>query len=69
MKPNVYLVCLSPFMLSGDMVRVDDLVEVTNSEAKNLLDRDKARLATSDDGVPEGSEDDSDTEESDPDEE
>ncbi len=63
MSQNVYLVVTSAFVLAGDIVTPDMLVEVTDSEARNLLSRGKARLATADDGVPvEGQEDDAESE-------
>lgn len=52
MKQNVHLVVTSAFMLTGDMVVEGDIVEVTNAEARDLLDRGKARPATAEDGVP-----------------
>lgn len=51
MKQNVHLVVTSAFMLAGDMAVEGDIVEVTNAEARDLLDRGKARLATAEDGV------------------
>lgn len=52
MKSNVYLVVTSAFMLAGDMVTEGQIVEVTNAEARDLLERGKARVATAEDGVP-----------------
>lgn len=53
MKQNVHLVVTSAFMLAGDMAVEGDIVEVTNAEARDLLDRGKARVATAEDGVPD----------------
>jgi hypothetical protein len=51
MKQNVHLVVTSAFMLAGDMAVEGDIVEVTNAEARDLLERGKARVATAEDGV------------------
>jgi hypothetical protein len=51
MKQNVHLVVTSAFMLAGEMAVEGDIVEVTNAEARDLLDRGKARPATAEDGV------------------
>jgi hypothetical protein len=51
MKQNVHLVVTSAFMLAGDMAVEGDIVEVTNAEARDLLERGKARPATAEDGV------------------
>jgi hypothetical protein len=45
MKQNVHLVVTSAFMLAGDMAVEGDIVEVTNAEARDLLDRGKARVS------------------------
>lgn len=52
MAPNVYLCVTSAFMLNGGIAKKDDLVEVTDAEARDLLKRGKARVATEEDGVP-----------------
>lgn len=52
MTQNVHLVVTSAFMLAGDMAVEGDIVEVTNAEARDLLERGKARVATAEDGVP-----------------
>lgn len=56
MRDTVFLVCLSAFMLAGDMVVPGDIAEVTDSEARDLLGRGKARPATAADGVPDDEE-------------
>lgn len=48
---SFYLVVLSAFLLDGAMVRAGDIIEVPGDDAKDLLRRGKARLATADDGV------------------
>lgn len=53
MKDNVFVVCMSAFMLAGDMVVPGEIAELTDSEARNLLGRGKVRVATADDGVPQ----------------
>jgi hypothetical protein len=62
MKQNVHLVVTSAFMLAGDMAVEGDIVEVTNAEARDLLDRGKARPATAEDGVADEPEADADGE-------
>jgi hypothetical protein len=49
MSDTVFLVVKSAFVLSGDIVTEGMLVEVTNAEARDLLSRDKARVATEED--------------------
>lgn len=39
----------SSFLVGGKIAQPGDIVEVTNSEAKDLLHRDMATLATADD--------------------
>lgn len=56
MKDNVYLVATSAFMVAGSMILADDIVEVSDSEARDLLSRGKARVATAEDGVPQDDE-------------
>jgi hypothetical protein len=53
MAQNVYLVVASAFVLAGDIVTAGELVEVTDSEARDLLGRGMARVATAEDGVPQ----------------
>lgn len=45
-----HLVMLSGVMIAGAMAVADDIVEVAEDEARNLLHRNKARLATAEDG-------------------
>lgn len=52
MAQNVYLVVESAFVLAGDIVVRGELVEVSDSEARDLLRRGMARVATEQDGVP-----------------
>ena len=49
---NVYLVVTSAFVLAGEIAKPGELVEVSDSEARDLLNRGKARPATEEDGVP-----------------
>lgn len=53
MKDNVFVVCMSAFMLAGEMVVPGEVAELTDSEARDLLGRGKVRVATADDGVPD----------------
>ncbi len=53
---NVYLVVTSAFVLAGDIVKNGELVEVTESEAREFLRRGMARVATESDGVPQAGE-------------
>lgn len=48
MTKSVYLVAVSAFVLAGVMAKPGDVVEVTEDEAVNLLNRGKATLATED---------------------
>lgn len=50
-KPNVVLKITSSIAIAGQVVTPGQLVEVTNSEAKNLLALGKAVVATEEDGV------------------
>lgn len=54
---SVFLVLTSAIAIDGRVVRANTLVEVTQAEAKNLLQRGKARLATEDDGAPSDNDD------------
>jgi hypothetical protein len=49
MQDTVYLVVLSAFMLAGEIAMPGEVVEVTNSEARDLLGRNLARVATEED--------------------
>lgn len=53
MKDNVFVVCMSAFMLAGEMVVPGEVAELTDSEARDLLGRGKVRVATAEDGVAE----------------
>lgn len=53
---SVFLVIVSAVAIDGNIATAGTLVEVTDAEARNLLHRGKARLATAEDGVPEGDE-------------
>lgn len=48
-KQSVFLVALASVMVGGEMATSGTLMEVTDAEARNLLHRGKARLATDDD--------------------
>ena len=52
MSKTIFLVLTSAIVISGGICRAGSLVEVSELEAKNLLARGKARLATADDGAP-----------------
>lgn len=52
MSKSIFLVLTSAIAIDGGICRKDSLVEVSEMEAKNLLARGKARLATADDGAP-----------------
>jgi len=52
MAQNVYLVVTSAFVLAGEIAKNGEIVEVSDSEARDLLRRGMARVATEHDGVP-----------------
>ena len=52
MKQNVFLIVTSAFVLAGDIAKPGELVEVSDSEARDFLRRGMARVATEEDGVP-----------------
>lgn len=54
MSKTIFLVLTSAIAIDGGICRKDSLVEVSELEAKNLLSRGKARLATASDGAPVG---------------
>lgn len=49
MPDSVYLKVTSAFLIGGEIARKGEIVEVSNVEAKDLLSRGKATLATSED--------------------
>ena len=49
MSDTVFLVVITAFMLAGEVALPGEVVEVTTAEARDLLDRGKARVATADD--------------------
>jgi len=51
MKPNVILKLTSAIVVAGQVIKPPALVEMTDSEARNLLHRGKAVVATEADGV------------------
>lgn len=53
MMKSFFLVLTSAIAIEGNICRAGALIEVSEREAKNLLARGKARLATVDDGAPE----------------
>lgn len=53
MRKTVVLKVVSAIAVAGQVIRPGGLVEVTESEAKNLLHRGKCVVATEDDGVEE----------------
>ena len=60
-KESVFLKLTSAIAIDGAVVRAGSLVEVTQAEAKNLMHRGKAVLATERDGAPVGGADDKPT--------
>lgn len=52
MNKSIFLVLTSAIAIDGAIARAGSLVEVSELEAKNLLHRGKARLATAEDGAP-----------------
>lgn len=53
MKDSVFLVIESAVVIDGQIASKGALVEVTDTEARNLLARGKARVATEADGAPD----------------
>ncbi len=51
-KDTVFLVVTSAFVLAGDIAKAGEIVEVTDGEARSLLRRGMARVATAEDGIP-----------------
>lgn len=51
MSKSIYLVLTSAIAIDGNICRKGSMIEVSEVEAKNLLHRGKARLATAEDGV------------------
>ncbi len=51
-KESVFLVVTSAFVLAGDIAKPGEIVEVSDSEARDFLRRGMARVATEADGVP-----------------
>ena len=54
---NYFLKLTSAIVVDGEIIRAGSLVELSEPEAKNLLGRGKARLATAADGAPVDDED------------
>lgn len=52
MSKSIYLKLTSAIGIDGNVCRAGSIVEVSELEAKNLLSRGKAVLATEADGVP-----------------
>jgi hypothetical protein len=52
MNKSAYLVVTSAIAIDGTIAKPGTLVEVTDAEARNLLARGKARVATEKDGAP-----------------
>jgi len=52
-KETVFLVVTSAFVLSGEIAEMGEIVEVTDTEARDFLRRGMARVATADDGIPD----------------
>jgi hypothetical protein len=53
MSDGIFLVITSAIVIEGEIAKVGEIVEVSEREAKNLLHRGKARLATEADGIPD----------------
>ncbi len=51
MTKSVFLKVCSAFMVSGQIAKIGDIVEVSETDAKDLLHRGKAILATAADGT------------------
>lgn len=51
-QASVFLVLTSALVIKGAICRAGTLVEVTEAQAVNFLQRGKARLATEKDGAP-----------------
>ncbi len=49
MSDSVFLKVSSAFLVAGEIAKVGEIVEVSHGEAKDLLQRGKAVLATADD--------------------
>ncbi len=49
MSDSVFLKVTSAFLVAGEIAKVGEIVEVSHGEAKDLLQRGKAVLATADD--------------------
>lgn len=49
---KIYLVLTSAVAINGAIHNAGSVIEVSEAEAKNILARGKARLATADDDVP-----------------
>ena len=62
---SIFLVLLSALGVAGELLKAGTLVEVSNADAKNLLHRNKARVAREDDGAPAGQDEEDDFSESD----
>lgn len=48
---NVFLVLTAAVVIGGEIAKRGSVVEVTNAEARDMLHRKKARIATAEDGV------------------
>jgi ribosomal protein L9 len=48
---SVFLVITSAVAIDGELAKANSIVEVSDAEARNLLHRGKARLATEADGI------------------
>lgn len=58
MNKTIFLILTSAIAIEGGICRAGELIEVDEREARNLLHRGKARLATAEDGAPVDDEDD-----------
>lgn len=56
MTKSVFLKVSSAFLVGGTIAKTGEIVEVSEGEAKDLLQRGKAILATADDAVQPGEE-------------
>ena len=57
MTKSVFLKVSSAFLVGGEIAKTGEIVEVTESEAKDLLQRGKATLATASDAPEQAADD------------
>jgi hypothetical protein len=62
---TAYLVITAAVVIGGEIASKGALVEVTEAEARDLLNRGRARVATAADGIPADADDPAGTDEGD----